>query len=419
MRNSSATAGVVVGCVLLIGANRVWAQDWPQWRGPNRDNKVAGFTEPKMWPKELTQKWKTTVGLGDASPALVGNKVYVFTRQGGDEVILCLDAGSGKELWKDKYEAQAVNGPGSGHPGPRSSPAVGEGKICTFGVGGVLSCLDAETGKVLWRKDTKAWPMFFTSASPLIVEGKCIAFLGGKGKGEMVACDLASGEEKWKWTGEGPAYGSPVLLTVEGTKQLATLTEKSLVGIGVSDGKLLWQVPYSAQYNSGTPIVDGPTVICSGPPDMRSGGKGGTTAFKIEKKGDGFTATELWNQVKSPAGIYNTPVLKDGLLFGLTSAGRGPTSIFCQDAKTGDVLWTDTAKRGECGAILNAGAVLLALTSDSELIAFKPNNKEYAELAKYKVADKSGNDGPWAYPIIAGNRVFVKDRETVTLWTIE
>src|SRR5205823_154868 len=108
------------------------AADWPQWRGPNRDNKVADFAAPAAWPTALAQKWKVTVGLGDASPALVGDKVYAFTRQGGDEVTTCLDAADGKVVWQDKYPAQAVAGPSAReHPGPRSSPAVAEGKVCT------------------------------------------------------------------------------------------------------------------------------------------------------------------------------------------------------------------------------------------------------------------------------------------------
>src|SRR5438309_4390788 len=169
-----ARIGVLAGAVVLLRASGVSAADWPQWRGPHRDNKVAGFTAPAAWPKELTQKWKTPVGLGDASPALVGDKVYVFTRQGEEEVTSCLDAASGTERWKDKYAAVAVTGPAGGHPGPRSSPAVAEGKVCTLGVGGVLSCLDASSGKVLWRKDTKAWPNFYTSTSPIIVEARAV-----------------------------------------------------------------------------------------------------------------------------------------------------------------------------------------------------------------------------------------------------
>src|SRR5712692_10597678 len=104
MKNKvSCLIGILVGSVALLRAVGVFAADWPQWRGPNRDNKVVGFTAPATWPNALTQKWKTTVGLGDASPALVGDKVYVFTRQGDDEVTSCLNAASGKEVWTDKY----------------------------------------------------------------------------------------------------------------------------------------------------------------------------------------------------------------------------------------------------------------------------------------------------------------------------
>jgi outer membrane protein assembly factor BamB len=398
MKNSaSCWIAALAGGLALLSAIGVVAADWPQWRGPNRDNKVTGFAAPATWPKELTQKWKAAVGLGDASPALVGDRVYVFTRQGDDEVTSCLDAATGKELWKDKYAAVAVTPPADRHPGPRSSPAVAQGKVCTLGVGGVLSCLDAATGKLVWRKDSQSWPQFFTAYSPIIVDGKCIAHLGGKGSGAITAYDLATGDEKWKWTGEGPSYGSPVLMTVGGTRALVTLTERSLVGIGAADGKLLWQTPLVAgRYNMSTPIVDGQTVICAG------------YALKIEKQGDSFTAKELWKG-ESP-NQFNTPVLKDGLLYGLS----GRRNLFCVNAQTGEVLWTDPTPRGECGAVLDAGSTLVALTSDTDLVAFKPSNKEYAELAKYKVADTA----TWAYPVLAGNRIFVKDRDSVTLWTL-
>src|SRR5664279_2134599 len=102
MRNMNQTIAAVGG-VLAISAGCALAQDWPQWRGANRDGKASGFTAPKTWPKELTQKWKVTVGLGDATPALVGDKLYVFARQHPAEVVRCLDAANGKELWQEKY----------------------------------------------------------------------------------------------------------------------------------------------------------------------------------------------------------------------------------------------------------------------------------------------------------------------------
>ena len=409
MRNASRSIGAIVGSVVLLCAAPILAQDWPQWRGAGRDGKVTGFTAPQTWPKMLTEKWKTKVGSGDATPALVGDKLYVFARQGADEVVLCLDAGSGKEVWKDKYAAQAVTGAAARHPGPRSSPAVADGKVVTLGAGGVLSCLDAASGKVVWRKDPfpKVVPQFFTSMSPMIVDGMAIAHLGGQGNGAIIAYDMATGAEKWRWGGEGPEYASPALLTVEGTKQIVTLTEKSIVGVGVADGKLLWKLPFVPQmraYNAATPIIDGQTVIYTG-------AARGTKAVKIEKTGDGFAAKELWsNPTLAPQ--FNTPVLKDGLLFGLSNRGK----FYCINAQDGKTAWTDAARHGRgFAAILDAGSVILALPSTSELIAFKPSGKQYEELARIKVADTP----TYSHPVIAGNRVFVRDQATVAMLAFE
>ena len=357
----------------------------------------------------LVEKWKTTVGAGDATPALVGDKLYVFTRQGDDEVTLCLDARDGKQIWQDKYAAEAVTGAAARHPGPRSSPAVADGKVVTLGVGGVFSCLDAATGKVVWRKDPfpKVVPMFFTAMSPIIVDSKAIAYLGGKGNGALIAYDLATGAEKWRWAAEGPAYSSPVLLSVQDTKQLVTLTDESVVGIGAVDGKLLWQLPFAPArraYNAATPIVDGQTVIYTG------AGRG-TKAVRIEKQGDGFVAKELWSN-PDVAPQYNTPVLKDGLLFGLSDRGK----LFCIKADNGQTAWIDTATNGRgFGEIVDAGSCIVALPSTAELIVYKPTGQRYEELARIKVSDTD----IYAYPVIAGNRIFVKDANAVTMWTIK
>jgi len=195
---------------------------------------------------------------------------------------------------------------------------------------------------------------------------------------------------------------------VEGTKQIVTLTEKSIVGVGVADGKLLWQLPFvpvRRAYNAATPIVDGQTVIYTG------GGRG-TKAVKIEKQADGFVAKELWSNPEV-ATQFNTPVLKNGLLFGLSNRGN----LFCINAQTGQTAWTDPTQRDRSGfaAIVSAGSVILALPSNSELIVFKPSDKQYEELTRIKVSETP----TYAHPVIAGSRIYVKDKETVTLWTIE
>src|SRR5262249_20177875 len=157
-------------------------------------------------------------------------------------------------------------------------------------------------------------------------------------------------------------------------RMVVTMTAQSIVGVGLADGKLLWKVGFKDRYNTVTPIVDGDTVIYAG-----SGQ--GTTAIRIEKTGDTFSTKDLW-KVKQGPHNYNTPVLKDGLLYGLTPS----RNFYCMSAKDGKVLWTDTMARGECGSILDAGSVLLALTSDMYLVAFKPSDKGYEELARIKVA---------------------------------
>ena len=408
MKNVNRLIAAISGFIILISAGVVFAQDWPQWRGTNRDGKVAEFEAPAKWPSELTRKWKTTVGTGDATPALVDGKLYVFTRQGEDEVIRCLDAGSGKELWQDKYTAPAVTGPARSHPGPRSSPTVSDGKVITLGVSGLISCLDSGTGKVVWRHDefTKAVPQFFTGMSPIIVDKMCIAHLGGKDNGVLVAFNLDTGKEIWKWNGDGPAYASPILLTVEGTKQVVVQTEINIVSIAVADGRLLWQIPTPVQkrfFNSATPIVDNSTVIFSGQGQ-------GTRAVTVQKLGNDFTVKDLWSNAELGTG-FNTPVLKDGLLFGLSDRGR----LYCMNAATGQTAWADEKSHKNFGAILDAGSVILALPSDSELIAFTPSGKEYEELARIKVSDTP----VYAHPVIAGNMIYVKDEETLTMLAIE
>jgi outer membrane protein assembly factor BamB len=424
MKPSNRMLAVLSASLVLTTASCAFGQDWPQWRGSNRDAKAAGFTAPKTWPAELTQQWKVTVDQGDATPSLVGDKLYVFARQQGTEALLCLDAATGKEIWRDQYDALGATGSASSHSGPRSSPAVAEGKVVTVGVRGMLSCLDAATGRSLWRKDDfQAYPRFHPASSPIIVDGLCIAQLGGQGNGALVAYDLATGEEKWKWAGDSPAYASPVPMTVSGTRLIVAQTERRIAAVTAADGKLVWETPAAPRgrgYNAASPVVDGQTIY--------HGGSGrGTTAVRIEKQGDGFVAKELWSHSEKSV-EFNTPVLKDGLLYGLTQGNE----FFCIKAENGQTAWaapvapaTDGGQAGRggrgmgrgagYGSIVDAGSVLLALTPASQLIAFHPSDKEYTELARIKVADTP----TYAHLVVSGNRLFVKDQESLTLWKVE
>jgi outer membrane protein assembly factor BamB len=348
------------------------------------------------------------VGTGDSTPALVGEKLFVLSRQGSEEVIRCMDAADGKELWQQKYAAPTVTGPPSQHPGPASSPLVADGKVLALGVSGIVSCVEMSSGKLLWRRDDfpANWARTYTAFSPILVDGLCIIQLGEKGSGQVIALDVATGQTKWTCAGDGPAFASPSLMSVDGVRQIITLTEKSVVGIGVADGKLLWQIPFPFQgsaQNACTPIVDGTTMIFTGQ------GRG-TTAVKIEKQGDAYSVSEMWNnpQVGSQ---FSTPVLKNGFLYGLSDRGL----FFCMNAKTGEAVWTDTVRRANFGAIIDGGDVILALTQNSTLSVFQATRDAYKELASIKVADKQ----TYAHPIVSGKRIFVKDLDSVALLVIE
>jgi outer membrane protein assembly factor BamB len=158
-------------------------------------------------------------------------------------------------------------------------------------------------------------------------------------------------------------------------------------------------------YNAATPIVDGSSIILSAPGQ-------GTKMFKIEKTGDAFAAKETWSN-PDIATQFNTPVLKDGKLYGLS----GQSTLFCLDATTGKTLWTGTDRLGEkgFGSVVAAGPVLLALTPKSELVVFKPSDKAYEQVARIRVADTETH----GYPIATGNRIYVKDRDAVTMYAFE
>ena len=446
---------VVSSCAVLLTALACHAQDWPQYLGPNREAR-AKFTAPKTWPKELGAKWKVTVGDGVASPSLLGDRLYVFTREEGGEILRCLDAASGKEIWKsEKYDVLPATPPAQGFPGPRSSPTVADGKVVTLGLRGTLSCFDADKGTLLWRKEDfkGSFPRFFTSASPVVVDGLCIAPLGGGDNGGVIAYQLASGEEKWRWNGEGASYASPVLMTVGGTKLVVAEMDRRIIALGVKDGKLLWETPFVVPgrgYNASTPVADGSTLIY--------GGSGrGFTAVKLIPEGDAIVAKELWKNTDNSV-QFNTPVLKDGTLFALTA-----NSDFVCIGKDGKTAWSaplslaaatptnpppadaggtnaQVAARGPdngggrrggpggrggggggggagrgYGQIVDAGSVMLALTPASELVAFQPSDKAFTELARLKVADSP----TYAFPVVSGKRIFVKDQNSVALFTLD
>ena len=393
--------------LIIFSPTVAFSQDWPQWLGTKRDATVTGFKTPSTWPSELKQIWKVNVGFGDATPVLSHNRLYLNTRQGSDEVILCLDALTGKEIWKDQYSSEAVTGPASSHPGPRSTPAISDGKIVTFGATGILSCIEVASGKLLWRIEnpTKAVPQFFTSMSPLIIDKVCIVHIGGKDKGEVLALNLETGTVKWKWSGDGPSYASPAIMTYGGEKQIIIQTEKNLIGLDFTNGKLLWQVATPVQqrfYNCSSPYINGQVIYYTGQGT-------GIKALEVIKSNNNFITKELWSNTEVGA-KWNTPVLKNGFLYGFSDLKR----IYCVNATSGKTAWIDNSVTGDFATLVDCGSVLIGLPSTGNLIIFKPDPSHFTQIAKYKVSETP----VYAFPVIAGNHIYIKDAESVTLFSL-
>jgi outer membrane protein assembly factor BamB len=397
------------------GPSSTEALSWPQWRGPNRDGYVGGFSAPRAWPKALKEEWKVSVGMGHASPLVLEGKAYVFARQGEMEVLTCLDAASGKVLWKSEPHAVAyeMNPAAGGHgKGPKSTPVAAGGKIFTLGITGVLSAHDARTGKLAWRKDfSKQYPntspLYGTAMSPLVEKNLLIAHVGGHDGGALTAFDTETGAVKWAYEADGPAYSSPIVATLAGERQVVTFTQKELVGVALTTGKLLWKLPAKSAYdtNSVTPVSYKDTIIFSHEGQ-------GIVAVRPVRQGAGITAQQVWRNPENEL-YMNSPVMQGNLLFGMSARKKG--QFFCLDAETGKTLWQGPGRAGENASMLNLAGTLLLLTNDANLFVLPASAKEYVPVAQYTVASSP----TWAHPaIVSGSRILIKDETSLALLSI-
>ena len=382
-----------------------WAQDWSQWRGPNRDGVSGAFPEAKAWPEKLKLKWKVNVGEGHSSPVVADGKIYLHTRQDDREVVSCLRTETGQVIWQEGYAAPYTVVPAAAYHGKgvKSTPVVAGGRIYTLGISGVLSCFDCNTGKPCWRKEFGS-PDFGNAMSPLVDRGLLIAHVGTSGRGALAAFDAQTGAEKWSWRGDGPAYASPIIAELGGTRQVVTQSQHNIVGVSEATGELLWRIPYSTPYeqNIVTPVLYHDTLIFSGLDN-------GVMAVRVSNRGSKWSTETVWQN--KDVGMYmSSPVVSGDLLFGLSHLKRG--QFFCLDPRNGTILWTSEGRQADNAAIVDGGSVLLFLTNDAELIVTRKSRKAFEPLRKYSVADSP----TWAHPVILNGDILIKDANTLALW---
>ena len=403
--------GLVAAIVASVGAATLGAQEWSQWRGPSRTGVAAAFTAPASWPDKPTKAWQVKIGTGHSSPVLAGGRVYQFSRLGEQEAVTAIDLKSGKQIWQQLYDAPyAINPAAQSHgKGPKSTPAVAGTRLFTFGIDGALSAFDAATGKVLWRKRyakefDAASPDFGVALSPVVDNAAVIVHVGGNQRGALVALDAATGAEKWTWKGDGPAYASPVVATIGKSRQVITQSRTSVVGVSATDGALLWRIPLTTPYyqNIVTPVVVDGLLIYSGLEKP-------LTAVRLTEAKGKWTPQPVWENGDVPM-YMSSPVLADGYLFGLTHKNSG--QFFAVDVKTGKTAWTTRGREAENAEIVAAGDLLIASTTEGELVVVRRDSSKFDLIKRYTIADSP----VWAHPVPAGRGVLIKDEETLAYW---
>lgn len=403
------TFGVFTILVFLLLAPVAMCQEWPQWRGPNRDGIATSFREPTSWPEGLKRQWKVDVGLGYATPLLVNNQIYIYTRQNEDEVMTVLNSDSGEVVWRTSYPApfDMKSATARHGPGPKSTPAFAEGRLFTLGMSGIVTSFDAQTGRQLWQKTAPSvQPLYHTAMSP-VVEGDLVVFhVGGHNDGALTAFNVETGDIHWSWRGDGPSYGSPLVVDLAETRQIVTFTQENLVGVSVKTGELLWSRPFTTRSTttSQTPIQYGNYII-------QAGRGNGITAFRVIRKGGIWTTENVWHTDDVSVHMANGVVL-DGVLFGLSHLNSG--QYFGLDLDSGQVLWKSSPRQAENAAIVGAGDTVFSLEDDAELLVLKNSRTSFEPIGRYDVATSA----TWAQPVVSGNRLFVKDVTSLILWTL-
>jgi outer membrane protein assembly factor BamB len=446
MRGLSRRSLLPLALAALAPAAR--GDDWPQWMGPNRDGvwKETGILDkfPAGGPKKL---WSVPVGGGYAGPAVAGGKVYLFDRKlaeggakpandfdaktkvPGTERLLCLDAKTGKELWRHEYDCPYQV---SYSAGPRCTPTVAGGKVYTLGTMGDLHCVDAEKGTPVWQKDFKAdygakTPMWGFTGHPLVYQNLVIVPVGGDGA-LLVAFDKDTGKEVWK-AGKGgpPGYSPAQLIEVNGAPQVVHFHPAAVAGYDPKTGKELWSVPLEPVAQDDMSIM---TPRQAGDVLFAAARGGIAVALKL----GGGAPAEVWKGNGKTTGLYpinSTPFVEGGVIYGVDMPGM----LRAVELKTGKRLWytfEPVIEKEEEEGFQGAGTGTAFLVKNGErffifnekgsLIVANLSPEGYKEIDKAKLVEPTqatfGRKIVWSHPAFAEKCVFVRNDKELACFSL-
>jgi outer membrane protein assembly factor BamB len=388
-------------------AKFVKAAYWTDFRGPNRAGEYAQYPINSEWPAAgLPRLWKQPIGGGYASFTVGEGRAYTIEQRRDKEAVTAYDIETGRELWAFSYTASFDEVLGG--PGPRATPVYRDGLVYSLGAMGDLYCLSAATGKPKWSKNILAdndaknihWAM---AGAPLIVDDMVIVTPGGAGGKSIVAYNRLTGAPIWKSLNDRAAYTSPIVATLAGRRQIVWISAERAVGIGVEDGKLLWEYPWPAQMdmNCSQPVViDDADVLLS------SAQGPGAALLKIAVDGDALTATVVWknNRLKNK---FSSSVLYQGYIYGFDEA-----ILECMDPKTGELKWK--GGRYGYGQLLLAGGYLVITTEQGEVVLVRATPESHQELARFQAIEGK----TWNIPAIDNGLLLVRNTEEMACFRI-
>jgi outer membrane protein assembly factor BamB len=396
------------------------------------------------WPEEgLPILWEKEVGTGYSAPSVRGNRLVLHHRLQKEEIVVCFAADTGAELWKYAYPSD-FRDPYGYNNGPRCSPLLTKDRCYTFGAEGKLLCLDLETGKQIWIRDTAAdWNIpeaFFGVGSTPILEGKLlIVMVGGQPRAGIVAFHADTGETAWEAVGKGiwkfpqagyqiddklASYSSLLGATINGKRHVLALMRDGLVSVTPHTGRVNFSYFFRSRMfesvNAARPVVVGNQIFLS------AAYRAGAALLKVETDGD--NVTELWKNNKLET-HWSTTIAHAGYLYGFSGRHEPEGTLRCLDLKTGEVQWetegagddvpfspkdglgaTEGRYYGRGSAILADGHFIV-LGERGVLALVEANPKEFKEISRFKYPQM--NYPSWAAPVLSRQRLYLRDENNL------
>jgi outer membrane protein assembly factor BamB len=395
----------------LAASMALRADDWPQWLGPKRDGTSQETKLAKTWPaKGPPIVWETAVGEGFSGPVIAEGRLILFHREGDKDLIECLDASTGKRLWKFVYTADYVDGMNMGD-GPRATPAIVDGRVYTLGAQGWLRCLDFASGDKIWSRNLNAdyqppASYFGVGSSPLVEGNHVLVNVGAKNAG-IVAFHKDTGKEVWKATDDGASYSSPVAAEIGGTRQAVFFTRQGVVVLDPATGKVgyskRWRSRMEASVNGATPLVVNDLLFFSACYD--------TGALLLRAAKTGFE--EVWSGEEILSNHYCTSLHFQGYLYGIDGRQEGGARLRCVELRTGKVQWT---KEGfGCASMALAEGHVIAVTERGDLVSIELSPQEYREKARAAVFE---NLPVRAQIALADGKLYARDGKRLVCWNV-